>query len=218
MATRGINRENDNPLICCWMYAFTSELRSAWAALFQNLGRCLPEIHNTQFTIAFEDKPGAFHQKNLFLGHTCGYPFATRLWQTHRLVCVPEFDIEGAKNGFYSSWVIANRDSTGNALSDFRHHRVAINNRDSNSGMNVLRHAVAPLAQGRPFFKEVQISGSHLTSIKMVENGSADLAAIDAVTYHFAQSANMVNEDRIKVIDQSEQTLGLPFVAGISSF
>ena len=38
----------------------------------------------------------------------------------------------------------------------------------SNTGMNLLRAAIAPLAERKPFFRSIVISGSHLASIKAI--------------------------------------------------
>jgi ABC-type phosphate/phosphonate transport system substrate-binding protein len=49
--------------------------------------------------------------------------------------------------------------------------------------MNLLRAMIAPLARGKRFFAKVAISGSHRQSLQMIAAGSADLAAIDCVTW-----------------------------------
>jgi hypothetical protein len=48
------------------------------------------------------------------------------------------------------------------SLDDLRGGRCAVNDLGSNSGMNLLRAEIAPLANGKAFFKSVLVTGSHL--------------------------------------------------------
>ena len=57
------------------------------------------------------------------------------------------------------------RPRTPARLRTFAGRRVAINGRDSNSGMNLLRAAVADLAGGRPYFSRVIETGAHMASL-----------------------------------------------------
>lgn len=60
------------------------------------------------------------------------------------------------------------------------------------SGMNALRHAIAPLAKAESlksgstdatFFSQVRIGGGHLNCVQMVAIKEVDVAAIDCVTF-----------------------------------
>ena len=188
-------------------------MRQAWSDILSSLDAHFPEYSDTGFNVTYEDDGEVFFSNEFFLGHTCGYPYITKLHETHELVCVPEFDIEGAQDGFYRSWFITRADHPATDLGQFRNSKAIINNWDSNSGMNVLRYAVAPLLCGDSFFDEILVSSSHLNSLEMVVEGLADIAAIDAVTYHFAHTQGLFNPSEIKIIGQSEMTRGLPFVA-----
>ena len=97
------------------------------------------------------------------------------------------------------------------ALAGLRGRRCVINELDSNSGMNLLRAAVAPLAEGGRFFGSVVVSGSHLRSVEMVASGEADVASIDCVSFaHFQRLyPSLVSGVRVLTLDGFEPQLAL---------
>jgi ABC-type phosphate/phosphonate transport system substrate-binding protein len=78
--------------------------------------------------------------------------------------------------------------------------------------MNVLRHAVAQYSQQGTFFGGIQISGSHLQSLSDVASQSADIAAIDCVSYRLIEDHWPELVARVRSIGFSAKTCGLPFV------
>ena len=194
------------------MYAFTSDLQEAWNALFEPLHHFLPSPYDQPLTLIFEDQDAYFLEPEFLIGHTCGYPFVKKWHTTHDLVCIPIFDIAGCRGRDYSSWIIARHDHQGEKLEDFKGSVATMNNPDSNSGMNVFRYEISKICGGKNFFSDVVISHSHLTSIAHVLERKADIAAIDAVTWHFAKHQGELNLDEIKIIGQTVETPGLPLV------
>ena len=77
--------------------------------------------------------------------------------------------------------------------------------------MNLLRAAVAPLAEGGRFFGSVVVSGSHLRSVEMVASGEADVASIDCVSFaHFQRLyPSLVSGVRVLTLDGFEPQLAL---------
>src|SRR4051794_23404579 len=130
-----------------------------------------------------EDLDGLWRSPDLLLGQTCGYPLMTRLKGAVRVVALPHFGFSGCTGPLHRSVLIVPRASDAGSLADLRSTRCAVNGFDSNSGMNLLRAAVAPIAAGRPFFSAVLVTGAHVASLEAVAAGGADLAAIDCVTY-----------------------------------
>ena len=206
----------NTPRVGCGMYAFTRRLQEAWLAWLSNLHPRLPAPYNEPFAISFLDHPEAYYHRNFLFGHTCGYPYITRLHTTHDVLCTPEFNVRGSVGGRYSSWFVTRAGSDKTKLGEFRDSIAAINTTDSNSGMNVLRYAVSRSAGSGPFFHRVIVSGSHLSSLKLVQKGDADIAAVDANTYYFAKSQGKIDERTLKIIGQSKYTMGLPFIIGKS--
>ena len=117
----------------------------------------------------------------LLLSQSCGYPLL-RLPPHVQVVATPRYRAEGCEGAAYRSALIVRVDDPAATLGDLRDRRCAINGTDSNSGMNLLRAAVAPWARGGRFFGRVEVSGSHLESLARVGDGRADIAAIDCVT------------------------------------
>ncbi len=87
-----------------------------------------------------------------------------------------------------------------------------MNDSDSNSGMNLLRHAIAALSEGKPYFSEVLETGSHFQSFADVAERRADIAAIDCVSYQLIVDSRPDMAAGVRSIGFSESTCGLPFV------
>jgi len=87
-----------------------------------------------------------------------------------------------------------------------------MNDTDSNSGMNLLRHAIAPLSQGKSYFSTVRETGSHIQSFFDVAEQRADITAIDCVSYQLIADSWPDMAARVRSIGFSESTCGLPFV------
>ena len=198
------------------MYAFTGPQQSAWRQLFDRFLDISGE-DPAQVTLGFEHDPALLRQPGLWFGHTCGYPLMTRLRGHVMPFCVPLFDVPGTEGRMYSSRIIVGIDADIQSLEHCRGRVCAMNNPDSNSGMNVLRHALADMAAGQPVFSRVITTGGHLASLAAVADGSADVAAIDCVSYQLIADSQPSLVDRVRVIGNTVKTCGLPLVVAQSS-
>lgn len=198
--------------ITAGMYAFTSRLRNAWQDLFEEFLAIYDSELPVNAVIMYETDFRLLRNPDLLLGHTCGYPLIRYLINDCHPVSVPLFDADGCNGKYYSSHIIAGVNSNINHLADSFNSRVAINGYDSNSGMNVLRHAVSLLKPSSAFFSQVIESGSHLDSLSLVANGQADIAAIDCVSFAFIKDAYPELTEKVKSIGYCQATCGLPFV------
>lgn len=197
--------------IACGMYAFTDDLRTAWQKLFSSYTSKL-ESFGVEKSLIFESGKEVLLDPRLFLGHTCGYPLVNSLQDDLSPICVPVFDVAGSEEKLYSSLFIVGIDSDIESLADCYQRVAAMNNTDSNSGMNLLRHAIAPLSQGNSYFSEVRETGSHIQSFADVADKRADVAAIDCVSYQLIKESWPDMATRVRSIGFSERTFGLPFV------
>ena len=154
----------------------------------------------------------AWLDPRLLLAQTCGYPFATRLQGRVRLVATPLYDHPGCQGALNGSFVIVGADADVSSVADLRGRVAVINDWTSNSGMNLLRHAVAPHAVDGRFFGRVVQSGSHWASLGMVARGEADVAAIDCVT--FGNLVRFVPEavTGVRILAETAKTPGLPLI------
>ena len=206
-------KSQQNPFfVTCGMYAFTADLRDAWQQLFEHFFRLINPAFELDRLLRFETGQTVLNDPALWFGQTCGYPLMTGLRDTLTPINVPVFDIHGCDHTRYSSLLIVPVDSKTTTLQQCQGSRAVINTSDSNSGMNVLRHAVAAFNRQGTFFSEIKISGSHLNSLTEVANQRADIAAIDCVNYRFIEDSWPELAARVRSIGFSAKTCGLPFV------
>jgi ABC-type phosphate/phosphonate transport system substrate-binding protein len=164
-----------------------------------------------------EDLGPAWRAPDLLLSQTCGYPLVRELAGHVQLVGIPHYDAPGCQGYDYSSALIVAGDSPFRSLRDLRGTVAGFNERGSQSGYNALRHAVAPLAGGRPFFSAVKETGRHEASIDAVAAGTVDIAAIDAVTFALIGRYQPGRVAALRVIGFTDRIAGLPLVTSISA-
>ena len=201
------------------MYALDSSLQAAWQALFHKASGLFPSLTLPR-NIVFTDSAEQTLDPSTRIAHTCGYPLMTLFKDRLRPLCVPCFKVSACENGQYHSVFLVRNSDPAHQLSDCQGYRAGINNPMSNSGMNVFRAAVAQLKtahHNQPFFESLEITGSHLDSMEAIASGKIDIAAIDAITFNFA---NKFKPDLCKIlrtIGNSVSTMGLPFVSRCNS-
>ncbi|AIS17306.1 hypothetical protein LT40_07770 [Pseudomonas rhizosphaerae] len=148
----------------------------------------------------------------LLLAQTCGFPLITELKHQVRVVGRPCFALPDAQAGQHCSLLIARRDDARQTLPEFFDCRGAYNSLDSNSGMNLLRHALIPHARQGRFFKSVQATGSHRQSIAQVSDHHADLAAVDSVTFAYLTQYAPSELDGVRVLGRTAHAPTLPYI------
>lgn len=162
--------------------------------------------------LAAPELPALWHRPDLLLGQTCGYPYVTALRGVASLLATPSFDFAGCEGSDYSSVIVTRAVDGVDSLAEARGLTAAANDLNSNSGMNVLRHAVAPLARDGRFFGQVKWTGAHAASLRAVREGEADIAAIDCVTFGYLSQESPDAVAGIKVLQYSASSPGLPLV------
>ena len=153
-----------------------------------------------------------WRRDGLLLGQTCGYPLMTELAGRFTVVATPIYAAEGCEDAFHRSAVVVAASSPFESLKDLRGKRCAINDWGSNTGMNLLRALVAPLAEQGRFFGGVSVSGSHRQSLTFVAEGAADIAAIDCVTLTLLARIDPSLTARIRILAWSALSPALPFI------
>lgn len=151
----------------------------------------------------------------LLLAQACEYPLMKSFAGRIRLVATPCYSAPGCEGRYYRSAVIVRSNDTSASIGELRGRRCAVNEVDSNSGMNLLRAAVAPFAatqKGRPFFASVELSGSHLRSVQMVAAGEADVAAIDCVSFEHLRRLEPAVVGGLRVLGWTAAAPALPFI------
>jgi len=157
--------------------------------------------------------PMAWGHARLLLSQTCGYPLVTSLAGRVRLVATPCYAAEGCSGAWMRSALLVRDKEPAETLAELRGSAIcAINGRDSNSGMNLLRAAVAPLAGGKAFFRDVLLTGAHAASMAAVQDQRADVAAIDCVTLALLRRVRPSLAAGLRVLAWTQATPGLPLV------
>ncbi len=196
------------------MYDF-EDLRAAhdrlWAAIAARLRTQISGFVPEELTRETALLP-AWRDSGLLLGQTCGYPLVTALNQTVRLVLTPIYMAPGCDGAWHRSAVIVRADDDVADLEGLRGRRCALNGWDSNTGMNLLRAMIAPIARSGRFFGEIIVSGSHHRSLGMVAAGEADVAAIDCVTLALLTRIDPALRAKIRVLDWTQPSPGLPMI------
>jgi ABC-type phosphate/phosphonate transport system substrate-binding protein len=158
-----------------------------------------------------------WRRPDLLLSQTCGFPYRMLgIADTVHLLATPAFDAEGCEGALYRSVLVVSArawDAGATSIAACRGRRAACNGADSHSGMNALRHAVAPYARGGRFFSSVEWVGSHLNALRALGAGEADVAAIDCVTLAYVRDALPDLLRDVRTIGLSAAAPGLPFIA-----
>jgi ABC-type phosphate/phosphonate transport system substrate-binding protein len=157
----------------------------------------------------------------LLLAQTCGYPLVTSLRGRVQVVATPRYSAEGCEGVLYRSAVVVRAEDPATRLADVRSRRLAVNDLASNSGMNLLRAEIAPLAaeppfRGAPFFAKVTLTGAHVASLEAVAAGEADAAAIDCVVWAHLRRFRPALTQGLRILAWTRSAPGLPLIASAS--
>lgn len=159
------------------------------------------------------DFAAQWRDRGLLFGQTCGYPYMEDLRESANLIATPDYALPGCEDGTHCSFLVARAGDPRRTLPGFRGATAAVNSDDSNSGMNLFRAAIAPLARGAPFFGAVVATGSHIASLKAVAERRADLAAIDCVSFALIARAQPELCEQAAIVAESLRAPCLPFIA-----
>lgn len=193
------------------MYDVSTALAAEWRAWLRDVLN-LADPH-ASIVDPGDDLHALWRRPDLLISQTCGYPLVSGLQRQVQLIATPQFDAPGCKGATYSSVLVTRADAPFDTLAACRGARAAYNQDDSNSGMNVFRHAVAPLAEDGRFFGEVIRTGSHLGSLRAVADNLADVASIDCVTFAFVRDELPKLAQRVREIGRTASSPGLPLIA-----
>jgi ABC transporter, phosphonate, periplasmic substrate-binding protein len=169
------------------MYNF-SEMRSANARFWEALRGLLLEsgVSDVPETLRFERAPvPARLEAEMLFSQTCGYPLETVFKGQALRLGAPVYDLPGCAGATHRAFFVVRADAPAQCLDDLRGGVFLLNSRLSNSGMNLPRRALADIAGGKPFFRQVIETGGHPASLDRLLRGDGDVASIDCVTYAF---------------------------------
>lgn len=162
------------------------------------------------------DLPDLWLSERLLLAQTCGYPLMTLLRDKVRLVGRPVYELPHSAAGNHCSLLMVRADDPRTELRDFFGSHGLINSEDSNSGMNLLRHALAPMQREGRFFADVSLTGGHRLSLRALKERRGDLAAIDSVTYDYLAREASDEVAGLRILARTAASPCLPFITAVS--
>ena len=178
-----------------------------WNAIRSNCktnGLNAPELLQTNVQLQDLGKSG-----QLFLGQTCGWPLTINQ-SSYNVVGVPKYSCNGCIDDRYRSVIIIRNDLyMDNSISQMKNRTVAINSRTSCSGCLLLAATI-----GKDIMKSMKViyTGAHVLSVQAVNDGQADYASIDCVTFALIQKHRPELLVNIKVIGYTLSCPSLPYV------
>lgn len=156
-------------------------------------------------------------QGDLLLSQACGYPLTHSLAGRVQLVGTFAYDVAGAEGIGCRSVLVCRVQDPRERLAHFAGSTLAYNETDSQSGYNALRALVAQTSDMRPFYGKSWATGSHGNSMEAVRTGSADMAAIDCVTWALWQRTNPEEASALRVFGHTEHYPGLPLITSLQT-
>jgi ABC-type phosphate/phosphonate transport system substrate-binding protein len=187
-----------------------------WSALVTELRR--HGLTDIPANLSLDDGPAPGRNvADILFTQTCGYPLQTIHRDQLRLLGTPSYDAPGCGAMTHRSFIIVREGDPAQAPDDLRGRHFALNARHSNSGMNLPRHLFAPLARDGRFFRDVVETGSHAASLAAVQQGAADTAAIDCVSWAFAGDHRPDLAAGLRILAQTVSSPALPFVTGVNT-
>lgn len=160
--------------------------------------------------------PELWLSSHLLLAQTCGYPLMTLLRGKVRLLGRPAYTLAHGADGLHCSLLMVRADDPRVALADFFGSHGLVNSDDSNSGMNLLRHALAPLQREGRFFSRVSLTGGHRHSLRELKERRGDLAAIDSVTYDYLARDASDEVSGLRILARTAPAPCLPYITALS--
>ena len=178
--------------------------RAAHRRLWQSLQDHLPNAPD--FTPPSEDFMVDWLNPELYLSQTCSLPYRAALHGQVQLIATPDNQIPNCPPGYYCSVLLARQGAVPNlAANDFT---LAYNEPLSQSGW------AAPQSIGLTGATALQ-TGGHAASARAVFEGRADLAAVDALTWHFL-TRDWDKAAGLVVCATTPATPTLPYITALS--
>lgn len=189
------------------MQAANDALWNALAELFAREG-----IEDVPASLDRTRPHGTDHSGECLFTQTCGYPLFTTAWRHFTVLGAPCYAVPGCSGSWHRSYIVVRAGKPRRSIEDLRGTRFAINEPDSNSGMNLPRRLFAPLARDGRFFAETIVTGSHEASAAHVSEGRADGAAIDCVTFALLGRYRPAAVEGLRVIAETPPSPAPPLV------
>jgi len=158
--------------------------------------------HHSEFLDHTTPYRALLRKPSLILGQCCGPDLFEDYAVNMVPFAAPVISAYQVTPGHYFSHIVTSKSAKLN------NPRVVINNRTSHSGYTAVKlwldvHSIKHYS--------IYESGSHYNSVRELQAGRADIAAIDALSWRF------LDTNGLQIVDNSEPALAPPFIAGLKS-
>lgn len=159
-----------------------------------------------------EPADAVWRAHDLLLSQCCGRDLVTHLAGRVVPVAIPSYRAPGCDPGSYRSWLVVRQADPRRELAGLAGATAAVNYRGSHSGWVALGHMLARAGLPEQFFGDAILTGGHLASLTAVAGGTADVAAIDCVTFALLERVAPDVAGRVRVLAASEPAPTLPYI------
>jgi len=194
----------------------TAATAAFWDALRVRLVAGGLDIGNVVFEGARAPVPEGIGPDVLFT-QICGYPLLKVFYDQATVLATPSFTFAGCEGPNHCAFFMVRAKDPAGRLEDLRGHVFGCNSRLSNSGMNLPRLTLARIAEGRPFFRKVVMTGGHLASLDQLHRETIDLCAIDCVTWGLLRKFRPVEAMRFRILAQTARSPSPPLVTSTTT-
>ena len=153
-----------------------------------------------------------WQHKDLLLSQCCGFDVVYGFKNSLDVLLITDWAVEGCHDGQYSSWIVVHEDSPHQDISDLLNGIAVINGRESHSGMHGLLTKVQPHSKDGAFFQRINESGAHADSLVSIQQKTADVAAIDCITYQLLKTHRPTALSDTRIIGQTDAAPAHPYV------
>lgn len=196
------------------MYPFpetAQETIAFWNALRMRLAAGGLDIRDVVFEDPLAHVPAGVGPTVLFT-QFCGYPLFKAFRGKSTVLATPSFVFAGCEGPNHRAFFMVRAKDPAGRLEDMRGCVFGCNSRLSNTGMNLPRLTLARIAEGRPFFRSVVMTGGHLASLDHLRRETIDLCAVDCVTWGLFQRFRPADAMHYRVLAQTAPSPSLPYV------
>lgn len=152
----------------------------------------------------------AWQSPDLVFSQTCGFPYRAKLHDHVTLIGTPDYGLPGCPAGYYTSVYVARSTDPRHELAAFSGAAFAYNEAMSQSGWAAPQNHAAAL--GLRLVPRL-MTGGHRLSALAVNEGRADLAAIDALTWDMLQRWDPWTATLKEIARTAPPTPALPYIA-----
>ena len=175
-----------------------------WSSIRSKLG------YGPKFLTRDRDFWEIWRSPDLLFAQTCGLPYRSKLHGSVQLIGTPDYGLEDCPPGYYRSAIVARKNSLVD-LAELGAVTLAYNEQLSQSGWAAFWGHVGPDIE----LGTLKRSGGHANSAKMVAEGDADLACLDALTWSLIHKFDDFAEE-LEVLEWTDPTPGLPYITSVS--